>query len=312
MKFLISAAFAFSMMVYSLSAQEQQAVKNPVSQEILSAGTASAAVQASTQAQTAEISTAPAAPKEFEFTPQKVNIDGIVLTPTAYRGKGINSVGTALDFNASYYIGRLYGKNTFSWTSTKKNYLDRVGLWLLEADGKMMVQTEGRYRPAMAAGVKGIFKFRDAPQPSLNSPSVSVKVDNKNTDTYAAAYLSISKRIHPKFFLNAGYTDGDMPKIIYQMSEFLSDSALKLDGYANPRQRISQTAFYGGFIWMLRPKNPIELEIIAPQGGPLSPKLINLQMGTLLKLNFQISYLTYKGGWEYLGLFNFRYSYFPR
>ncbi len=250
--------------------------------------------------------------KEFEFNPSKVNISGIVLSPTAYRGKGVNSIGTALDFNAAYYIGRLYGKNSLSWTTEKKNYLDRIGVWLLEADGKMLIQTEGEYRPAMAAGVKGIFKFRDAPQPTLNSPSVSVKVDDKNTNTYAAAYLSITKRIHPKFFVNVGYTDGDMPKVIYQMSEFLSESALKLEGYTNPRQKIANTAFYGGFIWMLREKNPIELEIIAPEGGPLSPKLINLQIGTLLKLNFQVSYLTYKGGWEYLGLFNFRYSYFPR
>lgn len=249
---------------------------------------------------------------KFVFSEQKVSISALVLTPTAYRGKGINSLGTALDFNASYYIGRLYGKNSFSWTLEKKNYLDRVGVWLLEADGKMMVQTEDRYRPAMAAGVKGIFKFRDAPQPSLTSPSVSVKVDDKNTDTYAAAYISLTKRIHPKFFLNAGYSDGDMPKVIYQMSEFLSESALKLEGYNSPRQKISQTAFYTGFIWLFREKNPIELEIIIPQGGPLSPKLMNLQLGTLLKLNFQISYLTYKGGWEYLGLFNFRYSYFPR
>lgn len=250
--------------------------------------------------------------KEFEFNPSKINISGIVLTPTAYRGKGINSIGTALDFNAAYYIGRLYGKNSLSWTTEKKNYLDRIGVWLLEADGKMLVQTEGKYRPAMAAGVKGIFKFRDAPQPTLNSPSVSVKVDDKNTDTYAAAYLSITKRIYPKLFVNVGYTDGDMPKVIYQMSEFLSETALKLEGYNNPKADIAKTAFYGGFIWMLREKNPIELEIIVPEGGPLSPKLINLQLGTLLKLNFQISYLTYKGGWEYLGLFNFRYSYFPR
>nr|MBP7796902.1 hypothetical protein [Elusimicrobiales bacterium] len=61
----------------------------------------------------------------WERHPKQVSISGIVLTPTAYRSNGINEIGPALDFNAAYYIGRLYGKNTFQWTTDKKNYLDR-------------------------------------------------------------------------------------------------------------------------------------------------------------------------------------------
>ncbi|PIS47069.1 MAG: hypothetical protein COT17_05385 [Elusimicrobia bacterium CG08_land_8_20_14_0_20_51_18] len=249
---------------------------------------------------------------KFEFREAKTPLSGIVLTSTAYRGKGKNSIGTALDFNASYYIGRLYGKNTYSWATNKTNYLDRVGLWLLEVDGKMMIQTEDRWRPALASGVKGIFQFRDAAQPSLNSPSVSVKVDSKNTNTYASAYLSMSKRIHDKFMLNLGYADGDMPKMIYQMSEFLSNEAINLTRNSTGKPILPQSTLYAGFIWLFRDKMPIEAEIIIPQGAPLSPKLINLQLGTLLKLNFQVSYLTYRSGWEYLGMFNFRYSHFPK
>lgn len=250
----------------------------------------------------------------FIFLPAKVPISGIVLTPTAYRGKGKNEIGTALDFNAAYYIGRLYGKNNFSWTTDKKNYLDRIGLWFLEADGKMLIQTEDRWKPAMAAGVKGIFQFRDAPQPTLNSPSVSVKVDNKNTNSYACAYISLSKRLHDKFFINAGYADGDFPKFIYQTSEFLSEKAINLTKNQPSTNKISysQSTLYAGFIWLIKEKMPISAEIIIPQGSVLSPKLINLQLGNLLKLNFQISYLTYHGGWEYLGMFNFRYNYFPK
>jgi hypothetical protein len=44
----------------------------------------------------------------------------------------------------------------------------------------------------------------------------------------------------------------------------------------------------------------------------MSPKLINLHLGTLLKLNFELSYLTFKGGWDMLGMFQFRYNYFPK
>jgi hypothetical protein len=44
----------------------------------------------------------------------------------------------------------------------------------------------------------------------------------------------------------------------------------------------------------------------------MSPKLINLQLGTMLRLNFQLSYLKFDGGWDLLGMFQFRYSHFPK
>ena len=250
----------------------------------------------------------PSKPAQYEET--KMPLSGIVLTPTAYRGRGKNSIGLGLDFNAAYYIGRLYGKNTYDWTTTKTNYLDRVGLWLLTADAKMLIQTEGRWRPAVASGVQGIFQFRDSPQPTLNQPTVSVKVTGKNTNTYANAYVVLTKRLHPKFLLNAGYSDGDMPKVLYQMSEFLSKEALNLNGHTNPAM-VTGTLF-GGFMWLPKKDSAIGAEFIIPQGAVQSPKLINLHLGTLLKLNFEISYLSFKGGWDLLGMFQFRYNYFPR
>ena len=68
----------------------------------------------------------PSKPLHYEET--RAALSGIVLMPTAYRGRGKNSIGLGLDFNAAYYIGRLYGKNKYEWTIDKKNYLDRVGV----------------------------------------------------------------------------------------------------------------------------------------------------------------------------------------
>ncbi|HCC47323.1 MAG TPA: hypothetical protein DEQ38_04290 [Elusimicrobia bacterium] len=244
----------------------------------------------------------------------RVPLSGIVLMPTAYRGRGRNAIGLGLDFNAAYYIGRLYGKNSYDWTVEKKNYLDRVGLWLLSADSKMQVQTEGRWRPAMAAGVQGILKFRDAAQPTLNQPSVSTKIDSKNTDSYANAYVTLTKRLHPKFLLNAGYSDGDMPKVIYGLSEFLSKEAINLSNNRNTSDalQIPSGMLFAGLIWLPRTNSPIGLEVMIPQGAPQSPKLFNLHLGTLLKLNFELSYLTFKGGWDLMGMFQFRYNYLPK
>ena len=69
---------------------------------------------------------------------------------------------------------------------------------------------------------------------------------------------------------------------------------------------------FGGFMWLPKKDSPIGLEIMVPQGAPQSPKLINLHLGTLLKLNFELSYLTFKGGWDLMGMFQFRYNYLPK
>ncbi|MDA8243960.1 MAG: hypothetical protein M0025_07565 [Elusimicrobia bacterium] len=260
-----------------------------------------------------------AAPRQGPSQPSRYDesrapLSGIVMMPTAYRGKGRNSIGLGLDFNAAYYIGRLYGKNTFSWTTEKKNYLDRVGLWLLSADSKMLVQTEGKWRPAMAAGVQGILKFRDGAQPSLNQPSVTTKIDSKNTNTYANAYVALTKRVHPKLLVNAGYSDGDMPKVLYDMSEFLSKEAINLTNGrpSSAAVEVPTGMLFGGLMWMPRKDSPIGLEFMIPQGAPQSPRLFNLHLGTLLHLNFELSYLTFKGGWDLLGMFQFRYNYLPK
>jgi hypothetical protein len=245
----------------------------------------------------------------------KVPLSGIVLMPTAYRGRGRNAIGLGLDFNAAYYIGRLYGKNSYDWTVEKKNYLDRVGLWLLSADSKMQVQTEGRWRPAMSAGVQGIFKFRDAPQPPINGTfNLTVKATGDKTETYANAYVALTKRLHPKFLVNAGYSDGDMPKIIYSLSEFLSRSAINLSNNrpSTADLHIPTGMLFGGVMWMPKKDSPIGLEVMVPQGAPQSPKLFNLHLGTLLKLNFELSYLSFKGGWDLMGMFQFRYNYLPK
>ncbi len=245
-----------------------------------------------------------------QYGEKKSPLSGIVLMPTAYRGRGKNSIGLGLDINAAYYIGRLYGKNKYEWTLDKTNYLDRVGVWLLTGDAKMLIQTEGRLRPALAAGALGMLQFRDSPQPTLTQPGASVKVDSKNTATYTNAYVVLTKRIHRKIMLNTGYLDGDMPKMVYQLSEFLSKEALDLNGISN--FTIPTGMLFGGLMWLPKSGSPIGIEVMLPQGAPQNPRLFNLHLGTLLKMNFEISYLAFKGGWDMLGMFQFRYNYFPR
>lgn len=247
-----------------------------------------------------------------EYAQSPVPLSGIVLMPTAYRGKGKNTLGMALDINTAYYIGRLYGKNTLDWTLQKTNYIDRVGVWLLTADAKMLVQTESRWRPALAAGVQAMYILRDSPSPTLNptsKPTFSVKVDR--TDTLLGSYVVLSKRAHPKLITSIGYMEGDIADIFPHLSEFLTKDALIFSGHSG-QEATSRNLFFAGFIWLPKPTYPIGIEIILPQGAPANPKLINLHLGQLLKLNFEISYLMFENGWDLLGMFHYRYTYFPK
>ncbi|MCX7641725.1 MAG: hypothetical protein N2Z20_03730 [Elusimicrobiales bacterium] len=244
------------------------------------------------------------------YQTHNISISGLVITPTAYRSKGINEIGSAFDINAVYYIGRLYSKNNFFWTVDKKNYLDRIGLWYLEADGKLLLQKEQQYVPAFASGAKASFTFRDSPQPNLNSPSASFKVDSKNTNQLLSVYLVISKHFNKNLIGSFGYSSGDMTKTIFMLSEFLSDRSSQLT--YNRSRRISDTSIFMNLFYILKEKNIIGFEIIIPQGSTFSPKLINFQLANFLKLNFQLSYLSYNGGDELLGMFNFRYTFYPR
>lgn len=267
-----------------------------------STGTAAEAAPYATASETN-----PARSKESIQSP--VALSGMILMPTAYRGTGKNTLGLGLDFNAAYYIGRIYGENNYNWTLRKTNYIDRVGVWLIGADAKMLVQTESKWRPALAFGVQGFFALRDAPQPSLNTPSVSISVNS--TNKFASAYGVISKRPFEKLILSAGMMEGDIANQFPMLSEFLSPEALKLSGHPDA-SATSKDILFAGFMFLLKPAYPVGMEIIIPQGATMHPKLINLHLGALLKLNFELSILTFEGGWDLLGMFQFRYPFFPK
>jgi hypothetical protein len=241
------------------------------------------------------------------------SISGLVLMPTAYRGIGRDpNVGLGLDFNAAYYIGRLYGKNNFAWTLDKTNYIDRIGQWLLTADGKMQIQSEGDFRPAVAAGGMVVLAFRDAPQPSVGSTTgATVTANVKKSTQLGGVYLVASKRFEQHFMTSVGYTVGDLSEIFGLLTDFLTPNALTLEN--NPGRTASTDGMlFGGLLIQTSPTRIFAIELMKPQGMVLNPLLINLNLGTLLKLNFQLSYLTFQGGYDVLGMIQFRYSQFPR
>ncbi|MDD5302959.1 MAG: hypothetical protein PHS14_07585 [Elusimicrobia bacterium] len=252
------------------------------------------------------------APKVKIVTPPTA-VGGVLLTPTAWRGAGrFENPGLALDINAAYFIGRLYGKNSYPDAPRKTNYIDRIGLWTLTADGKMQVQSETKFRPAIAVGGQAMLLFRDSPQPTVTAPGVSVKIDTKNTKVLTDGYFVASKKLGP-VRTSAGVMQGTIGNLAANMSEFLTPEALKF--YlrdTSGTQVVSRTVPFASVFYLIKPDYPIGVELMKFNGAARNPMLINFKLGRFLKLNFDLALLKYQGGYDMLGFFQFRYNHFPK
>jgi hypothetical protein len=249
------------------------------------------------------------------FVAAPAPISGLVMTPTAYRGTGkFLTPGLGLDINAMYVIGRLYGKNNFQNSTTKTNYLDRVGVWMLTGDGKMQIQSETDLRPALAVGGQGTFLFRDSGQPTITDTTganVTVNASQKTTKLLSDGYLVASKRLGP-VRTSVGLMQGTMGDAVAEFSSFLTPDALTF--LANQRGQTvrSRTIPFISFFGVPKKTQQLGLEIMKFNGAALSPLMINLKVGYFLHLNFDIAYLRYQGGYDLLGLIQFRYNHFPK
>ncbi len=241
-------------------------------------------------------------------------VSGIILTPTAYRGAGkYNAPGMGLDVNALYVIGRLYGKNNFSRSPAQTNYLDRVGVWMLTADGKMQVQSEADWRPAVAVGGQGIFTFRDSPQPNVNdpNPTLTVNASQKSTRVMGDGYFAMSKKVGP-VRMTAGVMQGDAGDMVASFTEFLTPDALRFFAGLNGGAEVhSRTMPFASVLIIPKPQYPLGIEWVKFDGALLHPFMVNFKMGYFLHLNFDIGFLKFDGGYDILGLIAFRTNLFP-
>lgn len=253
------------------------------------------------------------APAKFVAAPAPIS--GMILTPTAWRGTGrFTTPGLGLDFNGMYVIGRLYGKNNFVNSTRKTNYIDRIGLWLLSADGKMQLQSESDIRPAVAVGGRGTFMFRDSPQPRISDTTgsqVAVNASQKSTKLLTDAYFVASKKMGP-VRTSVGVMQGNFGDAVANFSEFLTPDALTF--LANQRGQTvrSRTMPFLSVFGLPKPSQQLGVELIKFNGAALNPWMLNFKIGYFLKLNFDVAYIHFQGGYDVLGLIQFRFNQFPR
>ena len=259
-----------------------------------------------------KISTAPAKAK---FIAPPAAISGILLTPTAWRGAGrFSTPGMGLDFNGMYVIGRLYGKNNFANSTRHVNYIDRVGVWLLGADGKMQIQSEGDIRPAVAVGGQGMFLFRDSGQPTVSDTTganVAVNASQKTTRLLSDAYFVASKKFGP-VRSSIGVLEGNFGDVVAEFSEFLTPDSLTFLANQKGATVTSRTVPFFSLFGLPKPSQPLGLEFMKFNGAVLNPWMINFKVGYFLHLNFDVGYLHFQGGYDVLGLIQFRFNQFPR
>jgi hypothetical protein len=244
-------------------------------------------------------------------------VSGLILTPTAFRGAGLhNTPGLGLDFNGTYFIGRLYGKNNYEYSPDRTNYLDRLGLWLLSADGKMEIQSDRGWRPAVAVGTQGTLMFRDSPQPTVaeQQTGVSVQVNAQSTRVLSDGYLVASKDLRG-VRASVGLMMGDFGDVAANLSEYLTPEALQF--YKGPLNVTvaavaSRTMPFASVFYLIKPDYPVGVEIIKFNGAFGDPYLIDFKLGRFLHLNFDVALLKFSGGYDALGLFQFRFNEFPR
>lgn len=243
-----------------------------------------------------------------------LNVSGLILTPTAWRGTGYyTDPGLSLDINAVYLIGRLYGRNSFSDVTPHTNYLDQLGVWLLTADGKMQVAKEERYTPATSFGVQATALLRQTPQPQAGSAagtSFSVNA-NPNSQFLTDYYGVVSKKIGP-VRSSLGLMEGDFGDAVSQFSEFLNPQNLAFEGIPGGAEVKSNTMPFANIFFTPKPEHQLGVEAIKFNGALLDPWLIDLKAGYFLKLDFNIGYLHFNGGYDVLGLIQFRYTLYPR
>lgn len=240
-------------------------------------------------------------------------ISGVVFTPTAYRGAGKSpQAGLGLDINGMYMIGRLYGTNGFENTPRKTNYIDRIGVWMLSADGKIQMQSESALRPAVAVGGIGTFLFRDSGQPKVGQldPSVQVNASQKSTRLLSAGYAVVSKKFW-KVRTSAGFMRGNQGDMVREFSEFFSPDALNFFAGKPGTLMKSNSIPFASVLMLPKPEYPLAVEFMQFNGAPLHPWMLNFKVGYFLRLNFDVAYLRFDGGSEWLGLIQFRYNHFP-
>ncbi len=236
---------------------------------------------------------------------QKKEEPGEYLFNTKYLFSRKPLVGLNLDFILSYYIGRLFGKNDpYGSSKYRTDYITRIGLWLLTVDGKLTLPYLENRLFSLALGGRYTYMFRDISQPSPGAaPTFTIKPGK--SASLPATYVAVSKA-WTKNAVHIGALWGKEDEVIPSLSEYIYYYYYKVGQWQK-----SKAIVFGGIHTRIIPHLNLKIEALNLLGNPLKPWLFNIDLGRFLPANFQLAYFCYKYGWDILGYFNFRYTFYP-
>ena len=73
-----------------------------------------------------------------------------------------------------------------------------------------------------------------------------------------------------------------------------------------------RTVPFASILFVPKPAYPLGVEFMKFNGARKNPWLVNFKLGYFLKLNFDLALLKYQGGYDVIGVLQFRYNHFPR
>jgi hypothetical protein len=108
---------------------------------------------------------------------------------------------------------------------------------------------------------------------------------------------------------------GNVGDLAGNLSEFLTPEALRF--YKGPvgvpvGPVYSRTLPFASVLYLRKPDYPIGVEFLKFNGAYGNPWMMNMKLGRLLHLNFDLALLKFQGGYDLLGLFQFRFNQFPK
>jgi len=177
---------------------------------------------------------------------------------------------------------------------------------LLVADGKNADTVETDIRPDVAVGAQGGYTIRDAPQPGINSSTASRCPSRREPPSGFRTATSSPEEILRRGAQARASCRAIWAIFVANLSEFMSPEALNS---IRTRRTSPSAAKASGFAASGFPEKRPALghrnhKFTAPR---LNPSEINMT-GLFLKLNFDVSVLKYKGGYDVLGTIQFRYN----
>ncbi|MFI5347260.1 MAG: hypothetical protein ACHQ51_12880 [Elusimicrobiota bacterium] len=139
-------------------------------------------------------------------------------------------------------------------------------------------------------------------------------VNAKTTQLLTDAYIVASKNLHG-LRTSVGVMQGNFGSLPGNLSEYLTPAALEFykqtSNYTPVGNVIGKTVPFASMFYMVKPDYPVGFEIMKFDGAYENPILIDMKIGRLLKLNFDVAVLKFQGGYDVLGLFQFRYNQYP-